>query len=89
MKAKLRVWTREDRKAQCFRTTKSDGPVWETVERRVTYDKGSGAVLRDDVRGVTDKSVLYAPVPDGPRDIVTMLYYRPPGSAACLSSRCS
>ena len=47
-RAALRVWTRQDKQAQVFRTTKTGGPEWDTVERRVTYDSNTGAILRDE-----------------------------------------
>ena len=72
----LRVWTREDAQAKTFRTTSDSGPRWATVERRITYDRTSGAVIRDeDVKGINAHNTLYAKIPDGPRDITTVLYY--------------
>ena len=78
-RAALRVWTWEDKQAKRFRTTSDSGPVWHTVERRITYDLHTGAIIRDEnVKGVNAKNILYAVIPDGPRDITTVLYYRPP-----------
>eukprot|EP00959_Pyramimonas_sp_CCMP1952_P234447 4898781-Pyramimonas_sp.AAC.1 len=78
-RAALRAWTRQDKQAKHFRTTAAGGPTWNTVERRITYDMGSGAVIRDeDVKGVTNKEILHAKLPGGPRDISTLLYYRQP-----------
>ena len=54
------------------------GPKWHTVERRVTYDRHTGDVIRDeDLKGVTSHDILYAKLPSSPRDITTLLYYRP------------
>eukprot|EP00959_Pyramimonas_sp_CCMP1952_P024886 522352-Pyramimonas_sp.AAC.1 len=78
-RAALRVWTRQDKQAKLFRTTTAGGPTWNTVERRITYDMGSGAVIRDeDVKGVNNNDILYAKLPGGPRDITTVLYDRQP-----------
>eukprot|EP00959_Pyramimonas_sp_CCMP1952_P227402 4754413-Pyramimonas_sp.AAC.1 len=42
----------------------------------------SGAVIRDeDVKGVTNKEILHARLPGGPRDITTVLYYRQPSTS--------
>ena len=74
--ATLQCWTRADYQAVVLRTTTSDGPKWNTVHRRVVTDAHTGQVLVDqDVRGVTNKGILYAKVPGGPRDIVTKLYH--------------
>eukprot|EP00959_Pyramimonas_sp_CCMP1952_P316159 6617251-Pyramimonas_sp.AAC.1 len=71
-RAARRAWTRQDKQAQLFRTTTAGGPTWNTVERRISYDMDSGAVIRDeDVKGVTNKEILYANLLGGPRDITT------------------
>eukprot|EP00959_Pyramimonas_sp_CCMP1952_P112606 2354239-Pyramimonas_sp.AAC.1 len=58
------------------------GPTWNTVERRTTYDMDSGAVIRaEDVKGVTNKEILYVRIPGGPRDITTISYYRQPSTS--------
>eukprot|EP00959_Pyramimonas_sp_CCMP1952_P124293 2598536-Pyramimonas_sp.AAC.1 len=66
-RAALRAWIRQDKQAKHFRTTTVGGPTWNTVERRITYDMDSGAVIRDEgVKGVTNKEILYAKLPGGP-----------------------
>eukprot|EP00959_Pyramimonas_sp_CCMP1952_P391009 8194160-Pyramimonas_sp.AAC.1 len=39
-RAALRVWTRQDKQANHFRTTTAGGPTWNTVERRTTSRYG-------------------------------------------------
>eukprot|EP00959_Pyramimonas_sp_CCMP1952_P195337 4084502-Pyramimonas_sp.AAC.1 len=42
----------------------------------------SGAVVRDEaVKGATNKEILCARIPGGPRDITTVLYYRQPSAS--------
>ena len=61
------------------RTSLRGGPRWENVVRRVVLDTRTNEVLEDrEMRGVTDKGILYGPVPGGPRDITTRLYHDDP-----------
>ena len=58
------------------------------MERRITYDTDSGAVIRDeDVKGAINKDILYAKLPGGPRDISTVLYYRQPSPQPAGAAR--
>ena len=57
--------------------TSKGGPPWARVVLRITKDGSTGETLERLPRAfqVSDKKLLYAKVPDGPRDIVTELYY--------------
>ena len=77
--ATLQCWTRADYQAKVHRTTAQDGPRWEYVHRRVVTDAHTGQVLADqDLRGVTNKGILCAKIPGGPRDVVAKLYRNDP-----------
>eukprot|EP00959_Pyramimonas_sp_CCMP1952_P272315 5693343-Pyramimonas_sp.AAC.1 len=74
----LRIWTRTDKNTRRFQTTDGDGPPWSNVERRITYDFHNRTVIRDEtVAGTTDRRINNVLLPDGPRDIITVLYYCP------------
>ena len=84
--SKLRCWARADYRAQVHRTTTSDGPRWDRVHRRAVTDARTGQFLLDqDVRGMTNKGLLYAKVPGGPRDIATKLCHDDPNLPATSS----
>jgi hypothetical protein len=75
----VRSFTRVDHGAKRYRTTTEQGPQWSTVVRRETYDLRTGELLEtldgDDLRQAT-KGQLYDTIPDGPRDIKTILFYK-------------
>ena len=63
------------------RTTTTDGPLWSTVQRRITEDSDTSELLEDALitLEVTDK-VLHRPLPGGPRNRKTTLFvFRPLG----------
>ena len=77
--SKLQCWTRADPQARVHVGTTQDGPQWAHVHRRVVTDATTGQLLLDqDVRGMTNKGILYARVAGGPRDIITRLYHDDP-----------
>ena len=75
-----KCYTRTDKQAKRLVTTDKKGPKWEHVHRRVTMDAITGKILAEhgDCQKIKSNAILYAPVPDGPRDIVTKLYHDDP-----------
>ena len=74
----LNVFTRTDHNVQSYRTTAQNGPKWDTVVRRVTYDLDKQVVVQD--IKVKDQPTGYdwhAPLPQGVRNISTRLYWEP------------
>lgn len=71
----LRVWVRNTEKSRQYRTTTADGPSWDSVRYRSTYDADPGEILEsmidvkqlDDVRAKLDKT----------RNLITELFYSP------------
>ena len=69
----LGKFTRVDKRMHKFVTTCTDGPSWPTVIRRVVTDLQTGEEISDiRTEGVSDKD-LYGDIPNGPRDIKTVL----------------
>jgi hypothetical protein len=75
---KLLYYDRYDRNAFAFRTTKDDGPAWNLVLRRITYDithTPHTLIADEDVTTMTDQQ-LHRPLPYG-INIKTTLFYKP------------
>jgi hypothetical protein len=90
----LAVWSMTSAGARVFRTTTKDGPLWCQVHRRVTKDLATDLVIEDiDPRGLSDQE-LHKPIPGGPLDTETLLYYdpsqkaKPTRSSSSLSQDC-
>ena len=73
----LSEWERTDFNASKFVTENKDGPKWKYVVRRVTIDIDTRRVIEDlrNPRNVPIKE-LYRPLPDGVKNIKTVLYYK-------------
>ena len=78
------AWSRMDRGAKCFMTTKKNGPSWDTVTRRVTRNLDTdNAIDNQNVEWNSSKKYnkfLHRPLPEGVTDIETVLYYRDPNA---------
>ena len=78
------TWSRTDRGAKCFMTTKKYGPNWDTVTRRVTRNLDTGDVIDDHkIEWNSSKQYnkfLHRPLPEGVTDIETTLYHRDPNA---------
>ena len=60
-----------------FRQTAPDGLQWPFVVRRVVHDACTLEALSDHfIEDVEDGDSLEGPIPGGPSDITTELYYR-------------
>ena len=77
-KDNLRQYVRTDSGAKAFLTTRSGGPRWSCVKHRTTTDITTGKIIEDcPVAGMTEKA-LHRVLPEGPRDIQTVLYHDDP-----------
>ena len=74
----INIWAAVASKANRCRTTKKGGPNWSDVVMRITRDANSGKEIErlENASAILAKEILYGPVPDGPRDIITELCYR-------------
>jgi hypothetical protein len=74
----IRIWSAVARNAHRCRTTMKGGPNWGDVVMRIIRDANTGAELDrlENASAILSKDILYKPIPDGPRDIITELYYR-------------
>ena len=78
------TWSRMERGAKCFMTTKKDSPSWDTVTGRVTRNLDtSGVINGHKVEWNSSKQYnkfLHRPLPEGITDIETVLYQRDPNA---------
>ena len=80
----IQFGSRKDKGAKRLVTTNRLGPAWEDVVRRVTRDMDSCEVIANEViHHPTDKvqkkrweALLHRAVPDGPRNIHTILHFK-------------
>ena len=64
--APTRTWYRLDRNAKAFLTTKTSGPSWNKVPRRVTLNLSSGDILEDlRINKTTSEKLLHRMLPSG------------------------
>ena len=79
----MHAWFRDDYGAHTFKTTTSKGPPCQSVVRRITMDPNSREILEALSVKPSRQQFYYAPVPGGPRDILTILHYlaRPAASS--------
>ena len=71
-----RTWHRLDRNAKAFLTTKTGGPLWSKVTRRVTLSLATGDVIEDlQVNESTSDKLLHRPLPAGTPGTCTILYH--------------
>ena len=70
------TWRRCDSAATVFVTTTADGPKWEWVTRRITRDRSDGRVIEDlEINPDISQEVLCRPIPKGPKDVETTLFF--------------
>ena len=75
----LSVHTRVDKQARTYVQPPKNGPSWDHVKRRVTYDLDTKKVIQDLL--VQDQPTGYdwlASLPEGVRNISTRFYWEPP-----------
>ena len=71
-----RTWYRIARNAKAFLTTKTGGPSWNKITRRVTLDLNSGNILEDLlVNKATPEKLLHRMLPSGTPGTCTILYH--------------
>ena len=71
-----RTWYRIDRNAKASLTTKTGGPIWNKVTRRVTLSLDSGDILEGlAVNKITPEKALYRMLPKGTSGTCTILYH--------------
>ena len=70
----LPKWRRIDIQATHFRKTAPTGPQWPYVVRRRVLDAATQEILLDNLSSEMTSQDLEAPIPGGPRDILTELY---------------
>ena len=71
------MWYRIDRNAKAFLTTKTGGPSWNKVTRRVTLDLNSGDILEDLlVNKTTPETLLHCMLPSRTPGMCAILYHR-------------
>ena len=71
-----KTWYRVDRNAKAFLTTKTAGPLWSKVTRRVTLDLSSAVIIEDlKVNKSTAETLLHRLLPAGTSGTCTILYH--------------
>ena len=72
----LQVWRHTARDAVCFRTTPKNGPKWDTVVFRRSYNEDTGELLEETLDPQhTAKWKLYQRIPGGPVHLRTELWW--------------
>ena len=71
----MKTWIRDGYGAQAFRTTTSKGPPWQSVVRRISENLNTGEIIEDLAVPPSEQQVYDATVPDGPKNIRTILQY--------------
>ena len=70
------AWARTDLQARHTKTTMRGGPCWSGVVARLTLDATTGASIKTEHVDAICRNREHALLPDGPRDITTVLLYR-------------
>ena len=71
-----RTWIRHDSNSFVFRVPGKDGPSWDHVHRRVTFDAETLGLIDDDpLVQFQGRSEVHRKIPNGPHDIITVLYH--------------
>ena len=71
-----KTWYRVGRNAKAFLTTKTGGPLWSKVTRRVTLDLSSADIIEDlKVNKSTAETLLHRLLPAGTSGTCTILYH--------------
>ena len=74
----IQQWKRIAKGAKRFRQTSGDGPSWDEVIKRETFDLDSGELIESiDVKQQTDDFDYKAEIPNSPRNIKTVLHFVP------------
>ena len=78
MKSTEKKWARTDTKAKRFRATKSGGPDWNLVTRRMTTNSDTGEIIENvNVTDVAEDFDWFAAL-EQPTNITTICWYREP-----------
>ena len=74
-----KIWVREDRNMQRFLTTLKNGPSWDYVTGRATYDLDSGKEIENVIiNKKTQEKYLHRQLPKNVKNIRTILYHEDP-----------
>eukprot|EP00971_Amphidinium_carterae_P008617 169649-Amphidinium_carterae.3 len=70
------AWSRTDRGVKTFVGSGVGGPVWDTVWKGSTYNEDDGKLISEELTKSITKKDLYRPLPEGVKNIKTVLHYR-------------
>ena len=69
------AWHRGDIGSKTTKTSMRGGTSWEAVKGRVTADAATGEVIKTEASAGITRNTEHALLPEGPRDIITVLLY--------------